>query len=405
MGKGKQRGIHIVALMLAGFILVGGCSSSDSDDASSETTGSTLKIGTVPDDEVWIGLEAPLTGDQAGVGTDMLRGAEMAAKALNDDGGIGGKQVKIVPIDDRADPKVGVVAAKAAIAEGLSAVVGPYNSGVGSKTLPLYIEAGIVPLRFTSADTTAGLGFTPQPMTSQIAPVATTAITEWAGAKNVALIFDSSTEYTVEADKAMVASLGAAGAEVVANIPVEPGQSEYTVALAAATAKGAELIYLVTYYPEAAVLAKDMLASGTSAKCLGDYSATDDAFVEAAGPEAAKNCPLVGVPAPSDFPNSAELVAQFEVEFGEEPGTWSPYAYDSVNVLAEAAEDAGGFEAEPLRAALEAADGWMGWTGPVSFEAQTGNRIPAPVVVVAPGMDGMLHVDKSWAIATGFKLG
>ncbi len=405
MGKGKQRRVYVAALMLAGFLLAAGCSSSDSDDASSETTGSTLKIGTVPDDEVWIGLEAPLTGDQAGVGIDMLRGAEMAANALNGNGGIGGKQVKIVPIDDRADPKVGVVAARAAIAEGLSAVVGPYNSGVGSKTLPLYIEAGIVPLRFTSADTTQGLGFTLQPMTSQIAPVATTAITEWAGAKKVALIFDSSTEYTVEADKAMVASLRAAGVEVVADIPVEPGQKEYTAAVAAANAKGADLVYLVTYYPEAAVLAKEMLSSGTSAKCLGDYSATDDAFVEAAGPEAAKNCPLVGVPAPSDFPDSAELVAKFKVEFGEEPGTWSPYAYDSVNVLAEAAEEASGFEAKPLQAALESADGSMGWTGPVSFEVPSGNRIPAPVVVVAPGMDGMLHVDESWAMATGFKLG
>ena len=44
------------------------------------------------------------------------------------------------PIDDAADPETGVEAAEAAIDEGLDGVVGPYNSGVGVETLPLYIE-------------------------------------------------------------------------------------------------------------------------------------------------------------------------------------------------------------------------------------------------------------------------
>ena len=95
-----------------------------------------------------------------------------------------------MPIDDAADPATGKTAATAAIAEGLDGVVGPYNSGVGAETLPLYLAAGIVPIRLTSADATAGLGFTLQPMTSQIAPVAADALTTWAQAKSVAIIYD-----------------------------------------------------------------------------------------------------------------------------------------------------------------------------------------------------------------------
>ena len=404
MTRRKNTFALMVAVTVAGSLLLAACSSKDSDSITTTSTDSSLKVGTVPENEVWIGLEAPLTGDQAGVGTDMIEGAQLAAKELNAKGGIAGKQVKIVPIDDEADPEAGVAAAKAAIAKGLSAVVGPYNSGVGSETLPLYIEAGIVPLRFTSADATQGLGFTLQPMTSQIAPVATTAIATWQGAKKVALIYDSSAEYTVDADTAMVASLGAAGVEVVANIPVEPDKSDYSEAVKEAQAKGADLVYLITYYPEAAVLAKNILASGSPLKCLGDYSATDDAFVTEAGPEAARRCPLVGVPAPSDFPNSAALVAAFTAEFKEDPGTWTPYAYDSVNVLAEAAEIAGTFEAKALETALQELVTVAGWTGPAAFEPKTGNRVPAPVVVVSPSADGTLHVNESWATATGFKL-
>ena len=48
--------------------------------------------------------------------------------------------------------------------------MGPYNSGVGLKTLPIYMSAGLVPLRLTASVQTAGMGFTLQPMKSQIAP-------------------------------------------------------------------------------------------------------------------------------------------------------------------------------------------------------------------------------------------
>ena len=125
-----------------------------------------------------IGLEAPLTGDQKSIGIGMLDGAKLAASEMNARGGLLGRKVEIVPIDDAADPATGKTAATAAIAEGLDGVVGPYNSGVGAETLPLYLAAGMVPIRLTSADATAGLGFTLQPMTSQIAPVAADALTD-----------------------------------------------------------------------------------------------------------------------------------------------------------------------------------------------------------------------------------
>src|SRR5690606_12710214 len=97
-----------------------------------------------------IGLEGPLTGDQQAIGQGMLKGARLAAKQLNAAGGLDGRQVEIVPIDDAADPDTGVKAAEAAIAAGLDGIVGPYNSGVGAKTLPLYLDAGLVPIRLTS---------------------------------------------------------------------------------------------------------------------------------------------------------------------------------------------------------------------------------------------------------------
>ena len=105
-----------------------------------------------------------------------------------------------------ADPVTGKTVAQQTVDAGLAVgVIGPYNSSVGVKTLPLYEAAGLVPVRFTTADTTGGLGVTVQPMTSQIAPVATRALRQWLGATKVALVYDSSETYTGGANAAMKA--------------------------------------------------------------------------------------------------------------------------------------------------------------------------------------------------------
>ena len=75
-------------------------------------------------------------------------------------------------------------------------MVGPYNSGVGVETLPLYEKAGLVPIRLTSDTDTEGFGFTLQPMGSQIAPVTAQALTDFIGAKKVAIAYDKTEEYT-----------------------------------------------------------------------------------------------------------------------------------------------------------------------------------------------------------------
>ena len=349
-----------------------------------------------------IGLEAPLSGSQSNVGKGMLNGAILAANDLNASKGILGRKVVIVPIDDAADPVIGVKAAKAAIASGLDAVVGPYNSGVGAKTLPLYIAAGIEPMRFTSSDSTAGLGYTLQPMTSQIAPVATNAVSNWIKAKTVSIIYDSTTTYTVNAAQTMKADFTKAGITVNDFQGITPGADSYASNVSQSESSNPSLIYIVTYYPEAGLIAKEISNSGTSSKCLADFGAYDDGYVTAAGIQAAQNCPVVGVPAPSDFPGSASYISRYLSTFGVAPGTWSPYAYDSVNVISKVATTAGNLNMNNLTSALNNLKNYKGWTGSISFDSKTGNRLPAPVVVVATDNKGKLHTDVEWIKSINF---
>ncbi|HET8639942.1 MAG TPA: branched-chain amino acid ABC transporter substrate-binding protein [Solirubrobacterales bacterium] len=376
----------LLAIALAGV----GCGDSDSDSGTTSSSN-TFRVG----------LEAPLTGEQANLGQGMLKGAQLAAAELNSGSGILGKQVEVVPIDDAADPETGVEAAESAIDEGLDGIVGPYNSGVGIETLPLYIEAGLVPIRLTSDTSTNGLGFTLQPMTYQIAPVASEALTDWLHAKTVAIAYDPTQNYTTTVSQELKSSLEKAGVTVTAYEKVQPGEKDYTDVVNKLASKNPDVIYAAVYFPEGGLIAKEMKEGGVKSQCIADYGSYDTGFIETAGIEAAKDCPVVGVPAPDNFAGAASKVVKYRDKFDEAPGTWSPYTYDSLNFLADGVEKAGGTEAKKLTDALNGVDGWRGWTGVVSIDPSNGNRQPATVVIVDTDAQGQFSVDESWAQAVG----
>jgi branched-chain amino acid transport system substrate-binding protein len=381
-----QLKLAAVAATGALILAIGACGDDD-DDGSGDDSG-----------KVRIGLEAPISGDLEILGQGMLNGAELAADQLNEDGGLLGKDVEIVPIDDGGDAAVGVPAAEDAIAEGLNGVVGPYNSGVGVETLPLYEQAGLVPIRLTSDTDTEGFGYTLQPMASQIAPVTAEALTDFVGAKTVAIAYDTTEEYNRGIAEDVRAALEARGAQVTAFEPLQPGQADYSGIVNKLAAGKPDAIYAAVYYPEGAGIAK-VITPGSSPACVLDYGAFDNGYIDEAG-EAASNCEVVGVPAPSDFAGSETYVSDYEDQFDEAPGTWSPYTYDSVNLLAQVVEETGGFDAKALSAALAKVKGFEGWTGSATLVPGTGNREPGTVTLDAVE-EGAFTVDPAWAKAVG----
>ncbi|MBU3675276.1 MAG: hypothetical protein FGM34_09575 [Solirubrobacteraceae bacterium] len=381
--------IKPVALLALGAcaLTVAACGSSGGSDTTSDT--------------VRIGLEGPLSGDQKVTGVGMLNGAKLAADDLNAKGGIEGKQVEIVPIDDAADADTGVSAANAAVKNGLDGVIGPYNSGVGIKTLPIYEEAGLVPIRLTSDSDTNGMGFTLQPMDYQIAPVETKAMTDWLKARKVAILYDPTQNYTTSTAEAVKKNLEQDGVKITAYNEVQPGEKSYESDVKKALDTDPDVVFSVVYFPEGGLIAKAMYSIKPQARCLADYASNDPGYVTTAGKAAAQACPTGGVPAPEDFKDGPAFVAEYEKEFGSAPGTWSPYTYDSLNFLAEGVKQAGGFDSGALKEKLSAVKDWQGVTGSVTIDPSNGNRDPATVTINSVDSKGEFHVDEDWAKAVG----
>lgn len=403
----KARRVVITLLALSLLLLVAGCGDSnktsqaphahDASDTEADTTEA-------PSGDVYrIGLQAPLSGMNFALGEGMLHGAELAAKEINDDGGVLGKKVAIVRINDSGFGQIGARAAQTAIKAGLNGVVGPYSSSVGLVTLPMYQKAGLTPIRLTSSNATDGMGFTLQPMVDQIAPVTTDAMTKWMKAKRVAIAYNGQEAYTKAISKEVSAELEKAGVKIVANEALRAGPMDVDPLVKKLAATNPDVIYIASYFPQAGMIAESMHRLKIKAKCLADYGAYDPGFRNFAGVTAAHECAIVGVPGAEDFVDSDQYVEAYEKEFDDHPGAWSPFTYDSVRFLVDGVKKAGSFDAAKLEPILSGVTDWKGWTGTVKIDPKTGNRVDAPVVVTTVDADAHFHVDKDWAAAVGWK--
>jgi ABC-type branched-subunit amino acid transport system substrate-binding protein len=344
--------------------------------------------------DIIIGVEAPLTGSQANNGQDMLRGVKLAVAQANAKGGVLGRKVRIVELDDQANPDNAAAMVTKAQAAGVVAVVGPYNSSVGIVNLPLYIKAGIVPVHMTSTNDTDGMGVTVQPKNNQISPIEAS-YAKSIGAKSVAMLVDPSTYTQGMADR--LATALKAGGATVTSIPVTEGKNDYSAEVAQALQGVPDLVYVSTYYPEGAKIAQRLSLSKLPTKCLMGLANVDAAFVTEAGKIAAERCVFSGVPEAAQMPGAkaAAYVAAYKKAFKKNPGVWGIFTYDSANLLFAKMTQTKSTSFAPVLKALQNTKNYKGATGTISIRPSTGNRLKVPVYILDVTDKGVFTVSSS----------
>ena len=336
-------------------------------------------------DPIVIAVEAPLTGSQSANGKDMLRGVTLAVREVNARGGVLGRQVSLVPIDDRADADRAEASVATAVAAGAVAVIGPYNSSVGVINLSSYMDAGIVPLRMTSADQTQGFGATTQPMVKQTSPTEVPYLASMAKTR-VTMLVDPSA-YTTSVAQRTAQGLRKQGIDVVM-ISIDAGANDYTAAVSDAVATNPDVIYSSTYYPEGAKIAQALAEANTTAACFMNLANVDTAFVAEAGIPVSRTCTFSGVPAAEQFPGAQAYVTRYIAAFGKQPDVWGSFTYDSALVLFAAMERAGTTRYSPLLTAVLGTTGLRGATGTITINPTSGNRRNAPMFILKVNRSG-----------------
>jgi len=348
-----------------------------------------------------IAYQGPLTGDNAALGINMVRGVELAINELTESGDLGDITLTIEELDSQGDPaQAPALANQAAADDSVLAVIGPAFSGETAASGPIYEDAG---LPFVSPSATnpdlseEGWTYFFRTVATDAAqgPVAATFITENLGFTQVAVIDDAS-EYGKGLADIVEESLVEQGAEIVAREGIEAGGSDFSTVVGSVVQSGAEAVFYGGYFSDAGLLRRQLFENGgEEIAFVSDDGAFDGQLVDIAGEEAAEG---VYVTFPGADPLSAPeefLTGYSEVSDGEDPGAFSIEAYQNTLLVGQAIAEAGP-DREAIRDFLTEFDGEIAGKA-IAFE---GNDISAQSFFIYQVEDGAF-VQKEAVEASG----
>ncbi|MCP9947489.1 branched-chain amino acid ABC transporter substrate-binding protein [Actinomadura madurae] len=232
-------------------------------------------------------MPAPLSGDSASAGQDILAAAKVAADEINKAGGVDGRKIEIVEADDQCSAQQGAQAAQKLLNSGVVAVAGGYCSGAAVPAIPIYGRRDVPFVMDASTNpslTDSGKGkvFRTCGRDDNQGLVAAKFMTGPLGAKRVALLHDNTTYAKGLADAA-ASSVKQAGAQVVYEDALQPGQSDYSPVLTKVASTKPDVLYFTGYFAEAGLLMKQRKQLGLTFTLMGGDATTDSTVLKTAG--------------------------------------------------------------------------------------------------------------------------
>lgn len=354
----KKALLKLLALSLA-LTFVMGVLSGCGDTAEKDSDGDVVKIGFV----------TYLAGDQAYVGQAAKLALEDYVTELNENGGLLGKQVKLITYDYSKDPATEAVNAtnKLIQQDGVIAILGPSGSQSAIPMIPV-VTAAKIPVIATSASNEA---VTIDPNTGKLnewmfrvcfvdpyqgKALANFAITE-AGISKVASLGAIGDPYTEALTKIFEDEFIAKGGEMVKKLNYQNKDVEFRAQLTEAHKAGAEAILaLSSYYKDVVLMAQQSRDLGYDFKFLIGDGCYSPELVELAGDELEGSYMISGVS--EDDPALKEYSVEFEKKYpGQTANVYVAYSLDAMMLLEYAINKAGSFDTEAIRTALENAQG------------------------------------------------
>lgn len=330
---------------------------------------------------VKIGLMAPLTGDYASEGADMQKIVGLLSEEVNKKGGINGKSVEIVVQDDGSDARTAANAAQRLSRSGIVAVIGTYGSAVTEASQNIYnrnklvqIATGSTSIRLTSKGLPNFFRTCPRDDEQGLVAVATL---KNMGFKNVAIVHDNTAYAKGLADEVKSGIEKDGSIKIASFSSIQPKESDYNTALIRLKNTAPDAIMFTGYYPEAAMLLRQMKGMNWSVPMLGGDATNNTDLVKIGGTDAVAGFYFISPPMPGDLNSSAakDFIKAYQARYNSMPSSiWSVAAGDAFNVLVEAIKNAGE-KPEAISAYLHKnLKDFDGLTGKISFDTK-GDRV------------------------------
>ena len=302
-------------------------------------------------DTIKIALVGPTTGPVAQYGDMQMMGAKMAVERINAAGGINGKKLEAVVLDDVCEPKQAVAAANKVVNKGIKYVVGHLCSGSTQPASDIYEDEGI--LMITPASTSPAITergfkmiFRTIGLDSQQGPVAGRYIANNMKPTKMAVIHDKQ-QYGQGIAGEVKKTVESMGINVVLFEGVNKDQKDFSALITKMKSAGVDFVYYGGYHPELGLILRQSREQGFTSRFMGPEGVGNKDISTIAG-EASEG---LLVTLPSDFSKvaaNADLVKAFEAKGEDSSGPFVMPGYAAVQIIADSIKATGSKDPKKL---------------------------------------------------------
>jgi len=362
---------------------------------------------------VWIGCACLLLGETAsganpiriasifartGIAADgnvaSVKGVQEAVTEINARGGVLGRKLELIELDNLSTPIGSKIAAEKAVKEEVTAIVGAAWSSHTLAMAPI-AQANRTPLISTIStngeitkvgDCIFRMCFIDSFQGKVMAHFAR----EGLRARTAITITDLTSDYAIGLSREFGMNFQQAGGKVTRNLSYKLNQANFNEVAGEVKALKPDVVFIPGYW-ESAVIIKAIMDLGSTTIPLGGDGWDTEQFYNRGGKDIARAYFSTHWAEDSDSPKSKAFVRKYK-RGPREMDAQEPLAYDAVYLLADAIRRAGSSDREKVRGAIASTREFTGVTGRLSFR---GRRDPSRNAVIMEITDGSAHFFKS----------
>jgi branched-chain amino acid transport system substrate-binding protein len=338
-----------------------------------------------------VGEVGSMTGTEATFGTSSDRGIQLARDEVNGAGGIKGRQIQMIALDDEGKPEEAATAATRLIAsEHVTALLGEVAS-TRSLFMAPKAQAAKVPMVSPSSTNEKVTAIGDYIFRACfIDPFQGYVMAKYAYSTlhltKAAILRDVRNDYSVGLARVFSENFTRLGGTITANESFSSGDVDFKAQLTNIKNTAPDALYVPGYYTDVGLIARQTREVGIGAPLLGGDGWDSEKLYEIGGAalDGSYFSNHYSVDDPS--PRIQEFVAKFKKAFGGQlPDSLAAQAYDAAGMLFDAMKRAPELTGPAIRDALAQTKNYAGVTGDITMDANRNPVKPAVVLKIAHG--------------------
>jgi len=303
-----------------------------------------------------IGLAAVQSGSDAQIGSTMLYGSQIAIDEWNAKGGVLGRQIEPISLDDEGNPQKANTVAHNLVDDGVVAVLGHLNSNCTIPASIVYNDAKILQITPGSTNpkyTEQGFpdAFRICGRDDQQGPVAAKFMHDQLHLTKIAILHNK-TAYGEGLATEVKKTFESLGGQVTMFQGIGTDENDFSANISVVQGSGAEGFFWGGMYGQGGPLCVKMRQAGVNIPFVSGDGSFAQPFIDTVGADA----PNVYLSFGKDYhqnPAAAPFLKTYQDKYHQDVGAYSVYGYDAANVLLTAIQQAGTTDADKVAAVMK----------------------------------------------------